>query len=327
MKFILGVSISVIFLLLFFRIIDFSVASELIQNFNITYLIASLIFLLISSLLRIYRWYALMGTLAEGVTFKQCISPMIGSLALNGILPFRGGDVARVFIFSNNMKVRKSSVMASMVVERILDLIIILALLIFSILLINFTTIPDWLSKSVTLISIFILAVLFVIMMFRKTTINILERLKCIDLLSRSPSANKIINFLIDTLVGLGKLMGIKNILLMIMHSLLIWLAQAGVFLFLILGLTDDYDFIASLFSSSVVAISTVIPSSPGYFGSFHYAALISFDLIYQNKNLGGAYAIISHAVFWLPTTIIGLIMLIIDKNYLNILDKVYNTK
>ena len=78
------------------------------------------------------------------------------------------------------------------------------------------------------------------------------------------------------------------------------------------------------MFSSSITAIATVIPSSPGYFGSFHYAALQSYDLIYQDKNIAGAFAILSHAIFWLPTTIIGLVLIFFDKKYLNIFNKEY---
>lgn len=326
MKFILSISISAAFLLLFFQVIDFSETLTLIKSLNKIHLLTSIFFLVVSSLLRTHRWYVIMKLLSEKVTFSQCLSPMIGSLALNGILPFRGGDLARVFIFSKNMNVQNSNIMASMVVERVFDLFLILILLSISMFYIDFISIPIWLSRSILSLSLIIVVLALLIITFRQVAISFFKQIKKINFLSKSMIATRSSDFLIETLLGLGTFIKLRNVFSMLNLSLYIWLTQAAVFYFLIIGLTEINDPMASVFSSSVIAISTVIPSSPGYFGSFHYAALLSFDLVFQDKNLGGAYALLSHAIFWLPITLIGLVMLIVDKKYLNILDKAYNS-
>ena len=56
----------------------------------------------------------------------------------------------------------------------------------------------------------------------------------------------------------------------------------------------------------SIVAFSTLIPSSPGYIGTFHYAAFSAILLIADDTTQAGVFAIILHATVWIVTTISG---------------------
>ena len=65
----------------------------------------------------------------------------------------------------------------------------------------------------------------------------------------------------------------------------------------------------ATLVILVVTTISIVVPSSPGYVGTFHYLCQLSLVMFGVNAGIALSYATVVHAVNVLPVTIIGLVM------------------
>ena len=77
-----------------------------------------------------------------------------------------------------------------------------------------------------------------------------------------------------------------------------------------------------ALFIMSFATLSTLLPSSPGYVGTFHLAVLTSVDLAVGVTDQIGVYAIVVHLALWVPTTIAGVIALFFNPPILNALRK-----
>ena len=58
----------------------------------------------------------------------------------------------------------------------------------------------------------------------------------------------------------------------------------------------------------SVATLSTLIPSSPGYVGTFHYSLAKSLQLFGMSNEESHTYALLIHTIFWTIITIFGLI-------------------
>ena len=66
--------------------------------------------------------------------------------------------------------------------------------------------------------------------------------------------------------------------------------------------------------------LSTLIPSAPGYIGTFHFVSSQTLNLFNVNNFTAGFFAIISHLVLVIPTIFISIFYL--NISLINIIKK-----
>ena len=64
-------------------------------------------------------------------------------------------------------------------------------------------------------------------------------------------------------------------------------------------------------FALATGTLATVLPSSPGYFGTFDYFAAQGLAAYGASPEVSGVFALIVHAVLWVPFTVVGLLYLL----------------
>ena len=106
-----------------------------------------------------------------------------------------------------------------------------------------------------------------------------------------------------------------KKILVVLVSSIVIWIAESGLFFFILLGLDINMGFFGAIYLMAIVTLGTLIPSSPGYIGTFHFIAYSGLFFLIENSSLAASFAVISHAALWLSTTVIGLILIFWNIN------------
>ena len=89
----------------------------------------------------------------------------------------------------------------------------------------------------------------------------------------------------------------------------IIWLAEAG-FLFLSLGAGLNLNYTSAVLVMSITTLSTLVPSSPGYVGTFHLAAFTTLTFTGVSVSEAASASIMIHFALWLPTTLTGLFAL-----------------
>ena len=97
-----------------------------------------------------------------------------------------------------------------------------------------------------------------------------------------------------------------KTLFSMLCISAVVWVGETGLFYFILRGTGIDGSPIQALLVMSLATLSTLLPSSPGYVGTFHIAVLTTVSLVGGTVIQAGSYAIIVHLALWLPTTIAG---------------------
>ena len=58
--------------------------------------------------------------------------------------------------------------------------------------------------------------------------------------------------------------------------------------------------------------LATLLPSTPGYVGTFDYFAMLGLTAFGAARDVATAFALSVHAVLWAPTTIVGLVLLVL---------------
>ncbi len=144
----IGGMITFLCLFVFFRQISLPDVLEALENFRWAYLILGLASLVTGYALRITRWSMMLKAAGAHVTFANCSAPFLGSIALNNVLPLRLGDVMRALIFPSAMGITRTIAASSLVIERLIDLMALLANMALGIFFIEAIAIPSEVKNS-----------------------------------------------------------------------------------------------------------------------------------------------------------------------------------
>jgi glycosyltransferase 2 family protein len=259
---------------------------------------------------RIQRWRLMLSRDNASLKWSQCAGPLLGSFAANNVLPFRAGDVLRAFAFNGRLGVSAGVVVATLFVERLLDLLMVLLLLGAALLLFELNVAEFAGVGSITLLVIafgIVLLLLFpqlfmpIAIACGKLIVRVAPKLgqKLLDEINKS----------FATLLHLAK--GDTMIRLLI-WSMAAWLAEGCVFWSAALALSALATPTAGWLALPVGTLATLIPSTPGYVGTFDYFTVRAMTTLGNNVAASTAYALLVHVLLWLPPTIIGGIYLLL---------------
>jgi glycosyltransferase 2 family protein len=265
------------------------------------WLAAALISLACGYTLRIHRWWRMLRFSAP-VSFRMSGLVLLSSFAANNIFPLRVGDLMRVFSHSKDLKAHPSTILSTVVLERILDLLALLTILL--VVIENSTNFPWPRAKLWASIMLFTAtaAMIALIVLAEVSNSALQERI------GKMPDTG-IAGRLKRSLAG--GLNAFRNISLIAMlglmtESLLIWAFEGVVFVSAARALDLAAGWIAPWQALVLSNLSTLLPSSPGYVGTFDYAAKLALTSHGVTATVAGFYALLVHALVWLPITFAG---------------------
>ena len=125
-KFAIGIFTSIFFIALVLRSVSFENLAESLGSANLDTLAVSIVLLVIAYVLRIKRSQIMLVAVNPNITFGRSAVPYMVSIAANNVLPFRVGDILRAINFSPWLGVSTASILAVMMLERLMDLLVII---------------------------------------------------------------------------------------------------------------------------------------------------------------------------------------------------------
>lgn len=307
-----GLLISLLFLFLAFRKVDFRQMLHAFGSVNYWYLVPAIAVIFLSHWLRAWRWHYLLRPIRDIATPSLFSALLIGYMA-NTFLPAHLGELVRAYVIGKKKEVPSTAAFATIVVERIIDVFTLLALMALT--FIVFPSFPSWVKKSgyIMMAGIALLFALLVMMKrHRGRALRIIEWLTKRFSVPLRTRIERLFHSFLDGIVPLKKR---SDYLVVSVVSLLIWLGYALVFqiLFRAFGFVAAYllPWSAALVLLVITTISVVVPSSPGYVGTYHYLCQISLGLFGVPKGIALSFAFVMHAVNFLPVLVVGLILVV----------------
>ena len=260
--------------------------------------------------MRIARWRAMLAPAAPGISWWRCAGPFMASFAANNVLPFRAGDVLRAFGFNQRLKVSAGTVLATLFVERLLDLLLLLvmlggALAVFNLQAASFAGVGAGFLLAVAL-------VILVILLFPQPFAP-LARGGVALVAKLAPRVGERLRAEVDKgLLTLTQLARGGTMLRLLALSAAAWLAEGCVFWFAARALVDVSNPAAAWLALPVGTLATLIPSTPGYAGTFDYFTIHAMTTLGTAVTPATAFAMLVHLLLWLPPTLVGGLYLII---------------
>lgn len=309
-KFWLGVAISSIFLYSAVRDLKWDEFWVAIKTANYLWLIPGIAIYFVGVWIRAWRWHYLLRPLKPISTNKMFPVVTIG-YAGNNIFPARAGEVLRAFILKRRENVSLSASLATIIVERIFDAVVMMAFVFVNLpelakltsdsgFLGNIQTVAIW----GTIIFFGALIVFLISAMLPQITAKI--GLWFIEKLLPQRFHKQIVELMNKFLDGLASLRSPGNVLMVFFTSVVIWLLETGKYWFVMQAFEFRVSFFALMLVNGLVNLATTIPGAPGYIGTWE--AVIVAVLVAYNVSGGEAlgYAVVLHMALWLPITLLG---------------------
>jgi uncharacterized protein (TIRG00374 family) len=303
-RFLLGLLCSVAFVFLFLRGVSPGDLLQHILSLNVLYIVPAMAMYFLGVWLRAMRWRRILEPVGDVPTVRLNAVELIG-FGVNNVMPVRAGELVRAWLLMRSHGVRPAATIGSIVVERILD-----GLFLCLILLVGLLSMPldEWLRQGVVLaaavfgigtlgVVIAALAPRFVLWLIGLVLRPVGPRAK--DLLLGHATA------FLNGFSALGKGPTLASVLVLTVAG---WMSEASVYWFLLMGFSLPVGLGGAALGMSAANLATIIPSSPGYVGTFHWplqSVLTSGYGIHQAE--AAAYAIVAHAVLVLPIAALGI--------------------
>ena len=259
--------------------------------------------ILLFMMIRAVRWrFMLNNDISWGQVFHiQNIGYMF-----NMVLPFRLGDVARAVLIGNVPPVTLARGLSTMVVERILDMMFIVALLPFT--LAEVTSLPSWMqdgARASGIVAVAAIGLLIIAANQRELATRwgtaVLNRISFLK-------TEKWIGRMNELLDGLGSLTRLKDSLILVLLSILVWLPILFAYQTGIQAVGGQVSLLAASFVVCAAALSIALPSSPGQIGVFHLGVTAALLALGQSESVAAGFAVVYHALNLLGMIILGLI-------------------
>lgn len=311
-QFWLGLLISLIFLAWAMSGLNLPEVLRQMQGANLWWLIPGVGVYMVGLLIRAWRWHYLLRPIQAVPTKVVFPITAIGYMG-NNIYPARIGELLRAFILKRNTGIAVSSSLATIIVERIFDGVVMLAFVIFN--LPALAAVAGVESgflgniEQVALIGTGIFSLALVAFLVAALFPNLTRRSYAffVDRFLPAALAERIHSIADKFLDGLASLRSPFNISMVFGTSVVIWLLETLKYWFVMHAFNFEVTFFALMLMNGIVNLATTIPSAPGYVGTFHapgIAVLVAFGV---DPNIAGAYTFVLHAALWLPVTLLGL--------------------
>jgi len=309
-QFWLGIAISAVFLYLALRSLHLGEVWQALKTARYLWLLPGIAVYFMGVWVRTWRWHYLLRPLKKIPTTGMFPIVTIGYMG-NNIFPARAGEVLRAAILRDREGVSISASLATIVVERIFDAVVMLGFVFFNLgALENLTHNSGFIGNIQQLavwgsiIFIGALVVFLLAAMFPLVTERIV--LKLIDRVVPLRIREKTRGIALKFLAGLESLRSPRDALMVFLTTILIWLFETGKYWFVMQGFDFQVSFFALMLMNGIVNLATTLPSAPGYIGTFDapgIAVLVAYGV---PAEIAAGYTLVLHAALWFPITMLG---------------------
>jgi len=307
----LGLIISVVFLYLAFREINYGELWTTLKTTQWWWLLPGLGVYFIGVFVRTWRWQYLLKPLKK--ISLPTLFPIINIGYMgNNVFPLRMGEVLRSVVLKRREDVSISGSLATIVVERIFDAVVVVGFVLLN--LGQLTQLPGannfaQLGGIATWdVGIFLagLAVFILIAMFPKPAMNILHGI--IQRILPERWHESVISIADHFLEGLMSLRSPKDALMIFLTSVLIWVLETGLYWCVDRALGLGLNFGQLMLLNGVVNLVLLVPAAPGGLGTFDAVGRAVLEAFTISPEPALGYTLVLRIALWVPITVIGAI-------------------
>jgi uncharacterized protein (TIRG00374 family) len=297
---VLGIGISVVASWLVLRSVDLAAAADTLRTADPTWIAFMFVMVCLDVAARGGRWRILLAPIAS-IPYRRVLGyTYIGYLA-NNVLPARLGELVRSHSLGEKEGVPRATVLGTVVVERVVDTVVVVAIAALSVLV---------LSIRGVMTSAVLLGFAFAALLVIGLGVGVAAH--------RLPGAERVAAYVErwPRIVALGRML--REGLAVVAHprtvagalafSAIAWSASILTFLAAGQAVGIELTLAQGALLSSGVALATIVPSGPGYVGTFELTAVSICALFGIERDPAFAMALLVHVMILAVTSVGGVV-------------------
>lgn len=315
----IGLALSAFCLYLVFRKIDIAALGQALARLDWALLLAAIAVFLTTFIVRTFRWQSLL-TPTKPVPFRRLFGVIFIGYMANNVLPARLGEFVRAYVLSRKEGVRKSTTLATIFIERIFDglslLFILGALLIAHEL--GFISAEHEFPASIQLAAlgaavVFVGAFGFVAALefspgFGGTLAKLIHKFAPATI---APKLESILGAFVE---GVSCLRSARRLAFVFGASLLVWAIEGSTYAMMGQAFHMELPLRAFFITMVIVNLGTIIPSAPGFVGTFQLFCWMSLGMFGVTKEAAVSYGLVLNVAEYVPVTLLGIMFLAMEN-------------
>ncbi len=299
-RLVVSYALSIIFVIAILFAVDVPKVLSQISGFGLAEFAVGAALVFFTYVLRAVIWRQLLSPFAS-VPLKLSYDITVAGFFLNNFLPLRAGEIARAFLLDKSHRIGKLKIFSTIIVERLVEGLSLVV--VFAVAVLFMPSAPQELANMVAIAAALFGAAFIAFLYSSKTRPFLQKALAKSDFLRQ-----KALPFLDDLFTGAAAIKkGVKENLVIWGASLALWGINFILYYFVAqsLGIKAGVFELAAILAVST--LSTIIPSAPGYIGTFEAGFIVAFAAFGLGTQDAVAMAVIIHLLFFAATTLLGL--------------------
>lgn len=308
-KFWLGIGVSIFFMGLLFRKIDFQQLTAALQTMDSRFLIPAVLFTFVSYFLRAVRWKYLLIP-EKNIPLRSLYPATIIGYMANNLLPARLGEFVRAYVLAQREGLQTPAVFASLVIDRLFDGFTVILMLLITMFALR---LPQGMADAETALKVggmmtFLLYCTVIVFLFllKRQTMKTLSFVKL--LLKPFPArlSERLIPLLGSFIAGIRMSARGGHIAAVLLSSVLIWTFAVLPVDMILQAFGIHLPITASMFIMVLLVFAVMVPASPGFIGTYHYACFKGLSVFGIAESTSISIALIIHGSAFFPVIIAG---------------------
>ena len=299
----LGIAISLVSLYIVLGSVDLAKAAEVLRVAIPAWIAVMLIAVLVDVGARAARWRVLLAPIAV-VPYRRVLGYTYQGYLANNVLPARLGELVRTHALGEGEGLSRTTVLGTVAVERIVDTVMVVAIAAVSVLVLG---VRGFITSAV------LLGFAFVTLLVIGLALGVVAH--------RLPGAARVTRFIErwPKIIELGRRLqdGLavarrpKTMTGAVILSLAAWTASTITFLAGGQAVGIELTVAQGALIGSGVALASIVPSGPGYVGTFELTAVAIADALGIDRDAAFAMALLIHAMILLVTSVGGVVAIV----------------
>ena len=312
LKFIILLIVAVLLLWFFGRNLDWAEVRQSLSKADPVYLTLAVAGISFGYFIRAVRWQVLLAPITPSKIKDLFATTTVGFTAV--FVVGRAGEIVRpMWLPMRDRRIRPSSALVTILVERVLDLASLICF--FSVSLIWFKQPVGHEDQfaSVKLVGNIMLATIIAgfiaLFIYHRKSAPIIGWVERITQRKFVPGRLRylLLSLMRQLAASLDIIRKPKELFLACFWTFVLWISIALPTWFVILAFGLNISFINSSFVMGVASLGSLIPTPGGAAGAFHAATAGSLMLLDVDKDQAAAVSIIMHLVYFAPAVLFGL--------------------
>jgi uncharacterized protein (TIRG00374 family) len=262
-----------------------------------------------SYLLRTIRWQRILEP-TERVSFRLLYPPLMIGFMANNLLPARMGELVRAYSLGRTTGLSKTLGLGTVMLERLFDGLTLVTILVLLAFFGDLPTVGGTIAYVAGLLFAGVAVAAWIVILNERLAMRLLRLLV-------SPLPDAVGDFAESRAQaftgGLRSLREPRILVAIALLSAVIWSCEALSYYLLIVGFHTAIGALtwpAAFFLTVVINLGIMIPSAPGYVGTFEGAGVTALTPFGVPPEGALALTIVAHAVQWLLVTAVGGLMM-----------------